>query len=168
MPIRTFNRVWCKECNDFSLHRRDKENKENLVCMSCGTVYTEVLLKDIPEEKILEQRQRYKRYQEDRLMDVYREMGLSSGERSIKEFLHMMSSPGDYDKDEIIESDAGQKLIDQQEREERNKKYEEWKIEQEKNSELKKQYKNLGRNDLCLCGSGKKFKHCCWDKLQKI
>lgn len=26
-------------------------------------------------------------------------------------------------------------------------------------------YKNIGRNDLCLCGSGKKFKKCCISKL---
>ena len=24
----------------------------------------------------------------------------------------------------------------------------------------------IGRNDPCPCGSGKKFKHCCWDKLR--
>ena len=25
-------------------------------------------------------------------------------------------------------------------------------------------YEKVGRNDLCACGSGKKFKHCCRDK----
>ena len=24
--------------------------------------------------------------------------------------------------------------------------------------------KNVGRNDPCPCGSGKKYKNCCWDK----
>lgn len=27
--------------------------------------------------------------------------------------------------------------------------------------EIKSEYKKLGRNELCICGSGKKFKHCC-------
>ena len=26
---------------------------------------------------------------------------------------------------------------------------------------------NLGRNDICYCGSGKKFKHCCIDAKEK-
>lgn len=26
--------------------------------------------------------------------------------------------------------------------------------------------KKIGRNDPCLCGSGKKFKKCCWSKFQ--
>lgn len=28
-------------------------------------------------------------------------------------------------------------------------------------------YRNVGRNDLCPCGSGKKFKQCCIDKLKR-
>lgn len=28
--------------------------------------------------------------------------------------------------------------------------------------------KNLSRNDLCRCGSGKKFKHCCLRVIQNI
>jgi len=27
--------------------------------------------------------------------------------------------------------------------------------------------KDVGRNDPCPCGSGKKFKKCCYDKYQK-
>ncbi len=27
---------------------------------------------------------------------------------------------------------------------------------------------DLGRNEKCHCGSGKKYKHCCYDKDQKI
>jgi hypothetical protein len=27
-------------------------------------------------------------------------------------------------------------------------------------------YRHVGRNDPCPCGSGRKFKKCCWDKLQ--
>ena len=31
---------------------------------------------------------------------------------------------------------------------------------------LKAIWKDIGRNDLCPCGSSKKAKHCCWDKAQ--
>jgi len=27
--------------------------------------------------------------------------------------------------------------------------------------------KEVGRNDACPCGSGKKYKNCCWDKDHK-
>ena len=30
------------------------------------------------------------------------------------------------------------------------------------------EYKNLGRNDKCLCGSGEKFKRCCLDKYDTV
>lgn len=32
----------------------------------------------------------------------------------------------------------------------------------------KAQYKGLGRNDTCICGSGKKYKKCCLTKCEKI
>jgi hypothetical protein len=28
-----------------------------------------------------------------------------------------------------------------------------------------KTFMKIGRNDKCLCGSGLKFKNCCWDKF---
>ncbi len=28
-------------------------------------------------------------------------------------------------------------------------------------------FENVGRNDLCPCGSGLKFKRCCFDRAQK-
>jgi hypothetical protein len=35
-----------------------------------------------------------------------------------------------------------------------------------KGATFKKQYTDVGRNDPCPCGSGKKFKKCCMDLLQ--
>ena len=32
------------------------------------------------------------------------------------------------------------------------------------NLEVVAMMKKLGRNELCGCGSGKKYKHCCWNK----
>lgn len=29
---------------------------------------------------------------------------------------------------------------------------------------MKSRHKRVGRNELCPCGSGKKYKHCCWNK----
>ena len=41
-----------------------------------------------------------------------------------------------------------------------------------KNTEPKKETRKgifkIGRNEKCYCGSGKKFKHCCYDKHNKI
>jgi hypothetical protein len=28
-------------------------------------------------------------------------------------------------------------------------------------------FDNIGRNDVCPCGSGRKFKHCCIDRAEK-
>lgn len=39
--------------------------------------------------------------------------------------------------------------------------YESWELEVSQRTMTKKDYGNIGRNDPCLCGSGKKFKKCC-------
>ena len=36
--------------------------------------------------------------------------------------------------------------------------------EREKKKPVKRSFKKVGRNDPCPCGSGKKYKKCCWDK----
>jgi len=34
-------------------------------------------------------------------------------------------------------------------------------------AQMKRRPPRVGRNDPCPCGSGKKFKKCCWDKGKK-
>ena len=131
--------MWCKTCNDFTLHFHDD------ACKTCKTVYSDVYLSEIPKDKIIEQRQRYKASKQrsfSRMMGAYMTMGANV----------FATDPNVT----IVESDAGQKSIDeekQKEREEEKKKREELKQESLK-------YAKVQRNSPCLCGSGKKYKNC--------
>lgn len=131
-------------------------------CTECDTEHQRVLLSNIPEEKIQEQRKRYLEQQRQNIRDVYSEF---LGGRSNP--LFDLFAPVE-NKTRIVEGDAGQKFIDderkQKESEERMKRYE----EHQKLLQWKAQYKGLGRNDTCICGSGKKYKKCCLTKCEKI
>ena len=145
MPTKTYYRIWCKKCNEFTLHNKSL-SEENYICDSCKTVYTDIMLKDIPKDKLITQRQRY-------------------NDQKSKDLLNMVNfmSAGFFNNNsvEIIESDAGQKIIDQK----INEKYKKLKEEQIEKEKLQKQYSKLGRNELCFCGSGVKFKKCCYNKI---
>ena len=160
MPTRTLRRIWCKTCNEFELHEGDFKTKE-LLCKECGTAYSDVYLKDIPKEKVLEQRKRYKDYQRKRDTDLF-----SYILKPRNPWADMFSEPGS--DVEIIESDAGQKKLDDKEREKARQRMEEYRKKREEEKELLKKYRGLGRNDTCLCGSGLKYKKCCWEKIQNI
>ena len=43
--------------------------------------------------------------------------------------------------------------------------YDEWDLEVSQRIVQKSEFPNIGRNDLCNCESGKKFKHCCWQLI---
>jgi len=134
-------------------------------CRVCGTVTTEYNLSDVPEEKIQEQRKRYNEYKKEH--------------NSFISFLNVLSSPtrspisGLFDEDwdskyEIIETDAGQKAIDDEEFRIRNNKMIELREKQRLLEEEYKKFKHLGRNDRCACGSGKKYKQCCINKFKDL
>ncbi len=145
MPTKpSFRRLWCVSCQEWELFDREISPENSLHCSECKTPLDEnVVLGDIPKEKILEQRKRYaesKRREFYSMMNMFQTLGQSSG-------------CGEIGSREIIEHDAGQKAIDEErirlEREER----EALRAEQAK-------YIHVGRNEKCPCGSGKKFKHC--------
>ncbi len=46
-----------------------------------------------------------------------------------------------------------------------NSPYEFWDLEVSQREIVKDDYGNIGRNDPCSCGSGKKFKKCCMEKI---
>ena len=117
MPTRIYQRIWCKKCNEFELHSR---KGDDLICESCGTTYTDVYLKDIPEEHLIEQRKRYTESQSNRFNDIYMQIFKSPEQRQMEQFAEMFSEPGS--DVEVIESDAGQKSIDDTKREEARKK----------------------------------------------
>ncbi len=141
----SFRRLWCISCQEWELFNKKIGAENPYHCRECKTPFDEnVVLGDIPKEKILEQRKRYaesKRREFYSMMNMFQTLGQSSG------FI------GGIESREIIEHDAGQKVIDEEririQREER----EALRTEQAK-------YIHVGRNEKCPCGSGKKFKHC--------
>lgn len=172
MPTLHRYRVWCKKCDNFTLHTRDEfktpvnpeDNK--LVCKTCNTVYSDIMLKDIPRDKLLEQRKRYSESQGN-MFNSYLNLGSlfkTPEQRQLEEMVHMFSPPGS--DIEIHESDAGQKEIDKIEGEKRKKEWEERKRIREAQEAEAAKYAKLGRNDICACGSGIKYKKCCLRKIE--
>lgn len=156
MPIREYKRLWCKQCQEWQLF---EFNADELICCECKNTHQKTLLNDLPEEKIAEQRNRYIDSKKKSMNELMKEIFMTPEARYIKEFAHMFSKPGT--EISIIESDAGQSIIDEEKRRKRIEEIQ--KIEEEK--EIVKRfifkYKSFQRNDLCPCGSGKKFKKCC-------
>lgn len=149
-------RYYCTTCNDFSLH---KELGNDLQC-DCGKIHQPSLLKDIPEYKLLEQQERFRKQRTAKAIDninaiasIYAPMNIFS----------MLSAPSlercDLTEIIIVESDAGLKA------EEKRIKQRHFEIISERKMELNK-FSNVGRNDICLCGSDKKYKKCCYSKHQ--
>jgi len=159
MPTRELRRIWCKTCNEFELHHYRFPNTEDWFCGACDTKYSPILLKDIPSDKLLEQRKRYKEYKKESIFNYLQGALIPSNP-----FMELF-------KDEtvhITESDAGQRAIDEREQQKRAAAYEKRRIEREKQMEEAKKYSHLGRNDICICGSGKKYKKCCLDRIRTI
>ena len=109
MPTQTFYRTWCKTCQDWTWHIKPFEiniedsKKSDWRCKACDTEITDTTFAEIPDEKIIEQRQRYKEHKKEKfnsIMNIYAGMG------------SMMSS-GWVDGNTYIENDAGQKNIDE-------------------------------------------------------
>ena len=163
-----YYRQWCKSCEDYTIHDRiyrddtqkgghadryipwtiDNEEDYITVC-ECGCQFTPVKLNDIPEEKILEQRKRFSAQRSKEFKDVLSYYG---GDNMLKSLMSSFSAPGFTKK--IFESDAGLK------REEEAIKLAKAEKKQYQKNELLR-FKNVGRNDICLCGSNKKYKKCC-------
>ena len=158
MPTQYYHRLWCRTCSNWTLHDWWLKD-DGYKCKDCETVHKPILLKEIPTEKILEQRKRYKEKEKE-----------SMGSMGMYLLGPTPSNPfsEDWSKPEIIESDAGQKNIDKIKAEEQEKKAEKRRLERQKQHKEALKYKNLGRNDICLCGSGKKYKKCCLDKIKAI
>jgi len=161
MPVRTLHRFWCTKCEDFTLHNPS----ENGGCTICGTITKTYNTGDIPKDKLLEQRKRYKN-QKRSTIDTYLDFAMRPRPTNQLEQLAEMFAE-DY-KTEIIETDAGQKQIDDEEARVRNEEYTRKRLERKALEDEYKKYKKLGRNDTCLCGSEKKYKNCCITKFAKL
>jgi hypothetical protein len=160
MASRYLYRQWCKKCKNWTLHEK-KLMKEELICEECGTVYSDITLGEIPREKIVEQRERYKEKNKrdmDRIFSGYMFGGF--------DMMSMFEEPGR--NVEIQESDAGQRRIDEAEKAERERRREERRQILENNRREVAKYKRVGRNDICICGSGKKYKKCCLERIRNL
>lgn len=164
MPQRIQKRLWCDKCQEWEIFENNIKDK-TLFCDECETPYKVGV--DIPKDKILEQRKRYRASKVKELNEVFgmfAKSGIGIGRGMFGD--DFWREPGSNIR--IIEDDAGQENINKQKKLDRDKKAYEAKIQYQKDLELKASFHKLGRNDLCLCNSGKKYKRCCWNKIYKI
>jgi hypothetical protein len=165
MPIKEYKRLWCKKCNDWELFEQQYPNPSEWFCKECENAYEEILLSEIPEEKLEEQRKRYIKGNRSPFDRFTEEIFMSAEERNVRELVHMFSPPGSDWETEIIESDAGQRAIDQEKRKKREEEITKEIEEKEKVKQELFKYKEIQRNDHCACGSGKKYKKCCLERV---
>jgi uncharacterized protein YecA (UPF0149 family) len=142
----------------------DAEGKEikklsKTSCDTCGNEYVPYSLSEVPEEKILEQRERYRQMKKTefiKMLSAYQDMSKSN---ILADMMREVSDrPVGYT---VKEDDAGQEAIDAAERADREAK-------RRGEIEFKEQYRGAQRNDKCRCGSGNKYKKCCLPKVNSI
>ena len=173
MPSRIKKRTWCTTCQEFELFEShltsdttvlDAEGKEikkvsKTTCDTCGNEYVPYALSEVPEEKILAQRERYKRMKKEEFMQMlsaYQDMSRTSI------FADMMRETSDKAVGYTVkEDDAGQEDIYAEEKAQREAK-------RLADIEFKEKYRGAQRNDKCRCGSGNKYKKCCLPKVNAI
>jgi len=144
----------------------DDKNSEdvNLICKICGTPHVKTCLDDIPEDKLIAQRKRYNEKISGQYKHLLSEFTLNPEARRVKELMEMFGPVAD--ETEIIEADAGQKKLNEIAQMKRQKEIE---AKEQRKQEVINEclpFKNMGRNDVCTCGSGKKYKKCCMDKIE--
>ena len=170
------HRLWCKSCNDFTLHDRifndelkheryglcsfpkneEGEQKKFASLCECGTQYTSVNKSEIPVDKLLEQRARYKEQRRLEFQKLYGSMLNGYGMSNPLETFFNDVKIGV----EVVETDAGLEAEEAEKKRIRDEKRAEFNLEVSA-------FKKLGRNDRCLCGSGKKYKQCCLPRHEK-
>ena len=173
MPSQIKRRTWCTSCQEFETFEShltsgttvlDAEGREikklsKTSCDTCGNEYVPYHLSEVPEEKILEQRARYKRMKKEefiKMLSAYRDMSKSNI------LADMMREVGDKSIGYTIkEDDAGQDAIDLEERAQRE-------AVRLAEQEFRAKYHGAQRNDKCRCDSGLKYKKCCLPKVDAI
>ncbi len=159
MPTTYFHRLWCVPCKEWTLHS-EKFGTDCMNCHECKTAFRPVQVRDIPEDKIFEQRERYSKDQEQKEQDFLKAPFLMGGDT------HSILSEK-WPKPIIVEHDAGQEVIDKEVQRRQIEELKKKRAEKHKQQEEVLKYENLGRNEICLCGSGKKYKKCCLTKISK-
>lgn len=156
-----FVRFWCHTCNEFTLH------DINNTCTICSAINTEYDITTIPEEKLLIQRKMYSHWMRSRKLNNIKSILSVFGNSFAMPYAQdIFSSDPKYS--DIIETDAGQKAIDDEQQRIKDEMHAQ-EIKNRENLKLEyNKYKDLGRNDKCVCGSGKKYKNCHMNKFQQL
>jgi len=162
MPTKTLYRTWCSTCKDWELFERPWLNKDleddekEMSCEKCGTKLDRTTkIGDIPVEKLREQRVRYKAYKKEEFARMYSMFAAMASNPNRNMFSETIGET------EIVENDAGQKHIDEEGARLRKEQI-------DKNKEEYSKYRHVGRNEKCPCGSEKKYKKCCQERIQNL
>jgi hypothetical protein len=161
MPSQIKKRTWCVSCQEFELFESHLTSgtTSKTSCDTCGNEYVPYSLSEVPEEKIQEQRARYKKMKKEefiKMLSVYQDMS------NYNMLGNMMSDTGDAPVGTTVrEDDAGQEAIDSEERAQRE-------ASRLAEQEFKAKYHGAQRNDKCRCDSGLKYKKCCLPKVDAI
>ena len=173
MPSQIKRRTWCTTCQEFELFEShltsettvlDAEGKEikkvsKTTCDTCGNEYVPYALSEVPEEKILEQRAKYKKMKKEefiKMLSAYQDMSKSNI------LADMMRDVSDRPVGFTVrEDDAGQEAIYAAEKAARE-------AQQLADIAFKEIYRGAQRNDKCRCGSDNKYKKCCLPKVNAI
>lgn len=147
MPTKTYKRIFCTHCQNYELFYKAL-GEDASKCQTCSNDFVPYYDADVPKEKLLEQRERYKEYKSKQFNSV---MGMLSS------YSLGQSSPNV----EVDEDDAGYEDI----LKERNRQYEEKRKHKQEQQEM---YKDAERNKPCLCGSGQKYKKCCYIRIKSL
>jgi uncharacterized protein YchJ len=161
MPTQTYYRLWCKTCQDYIQHSIPFKVGAKMTCGTCQSIFEDTPLSEIPEEKVVEQRQRYKesKAKATSLSPFTRAMfGMGGGIDAM-----FRETP----EVKIVEADAGQRELDEIEMKRLSEEYREAMKHKEFLRIERLRYKALGRNDICICGSEKKYKKCCLPRIEK-
>lgn len=160
MPQINYYRLWCKTCNEYTLHLRDWEKPKH-TCRECKSVFIETPLTEIPEQKIKEQRERWSKANGAQAKSVMLKSLILGGRVATANIFGEVGS--DF---KVHECDAGLEDIKRANREARiRESVVQDEIRRQRREEAKR-YAHLGRNDTCICGSGKKYKKCCLTRIQ--
>ena len=173
MPSQIKRRTWCTSCQEFETFEShltsgttvlDAEGREikklsKTSCDTCGNEYVPYHLSEVPEEKIQEQRARYKKMKKEefiKMLSAYQDMSRSN---ILADIMREVSDASvGYT---VREDDAGQEAIDLEERAQRE-------ASRLAEQEFKAKYHGAQRNDKCRCDSGLKYKKCCLPKVDAI
>lgn len=141
-------RLFCKTCVDYTLHIHN--GNETFTC-KCNTLHSDINISEIPTDIVLKQQKRYKEYRSRLQHSTYNIV--------LKDMFGQFASNNIGTN--VLEDDAG--LIEQE-----NKIKQERIAERNRKIDYLNSFKGINRNETCRCGSGKKYKKCCSDKVNEI